>query len=119
MTNLKVQKTPSAIIIMVMTTITTVLWVFFGVYRILVSEVPPVVSDEILAPINPELDTKTLAKLGEKVYFERGETKPFPVEGVVIPDASPSAVIIEEEGMEVVATPSATPPEATISGDLL
>lgn len=61
---------PNTVTVIILTTITVVFWVFFSVYRILTTTATPPVTDEILAPIDPNLDTTTLDSLETKIYFQ-------------------------------------------------
>lgn len=106
------KRLPSPVILAIMTTITTVSWVGFSVYRTLTKKPLPNVPVEILEPISPELDTNTLAQIAERVYFERGST-------VAFSSASATIEIEEEVIAEEDATSSSTPNnQATESGEL-
>ncbi len=74
-----------------MTTTTIILWIFFEVYRVLTTNPQIDISSEILKPISPELDTKVLAQIEQRVYFERGETVGFSLQ-----EASPEAELETE-----------------------
>lgn len=53
------------------TLITSVLWTGFGIYHALVKPPEVDVSAEVLRPINPTIDTKTLDELAERVQLSK------------------------------------------------
>lgn len=65
--------TPFLVKFMMLTLVTTLLWVGFDIYRAFTQKPPPSVSEEILAPVNPTLDATLLDKLTNRVYFEEGQ----------------------------------------------
>lgn len=98
-------KTPSYIRLGILTVITTISWVFFGVYRTLTSKPTPTLSAEILAPFDPTLDTVKIDAMQGKTFFGEGETSiltPTPTPSAT-PTASPTAS----------PTPTGTPEEVT------
>lgn len=62
------KKLPSVINLLILTAICAVFWVSFNIYRVFTNEPSPVVSEEILLPIDPTLDTETLNKMRDKVH---------------------------------------------------
>lgn len=88
------QKRPSFITIGILTVITIFLWIGFSTYRALTISPPAKVSDEILKPITPSLDTETLSKINQREFFEEGEIGQILIS---VPSPSPTA------------TPTATP----------
>ena len=72
---MKELKAPRPVIVAIFTTMTIILWVFFSVYRILTAKTPPIVPPEILAPVNPVLNTQDLEKLEGRTFFEKSEAK--------------------------------------------
>lgn len=54
----------------IMTAFTTFVWIGFEVYRTFTSQPPPVVPDEVIAPLDPSLDTTTLNSIQGRVFFE-------------------------------------------------
>lgn len=68
---------PSIVTVAILTTITIIFWVFFGVYRVLVSESDVNIPPEILESINPTLDQNALGQLENRLFFEKGETVEF------------------------------------------
>ena len=71
--------TPFLVKFAVMTLLTSLVWVGFDIYRAFTQKPPPAVSAEILAPVDPTLDTTLLDKLTNRVYFDvRGQTTTNP-----------------------------------------
>jgi len=117
---MKKLKKPKLVILGILTLITIVFWIGFSAYRSLTSEVPMKVPSEIMEPISPLLDTETLNKVGNKLFFLEQE-----LANIVIvaspspsPTASPEPTQLPEE--QETATDSATNEtnEATESGDI-
>ena len=67
---MKKLRTPKLVTISIFTTITIVFWVFFSLYNVLVSKPKVEVSDELLDPIDPTLNTNALNSLPSKNFFE-------------------------------------------------
>lgn len=118
---MKKQKTPNLVILGILTLITILLWIGFATYRSLTSETSVKVPSEILEPISPTLDTKTLDKVEGRLFFLEQDlveivltTSPDPS-----PTPSPEPTQLPEEQEE--ATESATngTNEATESGDIV
>lgn len=63
---------PKLVTIAVTTTITIVFWIFFTLYQVLTTKPQPSVSETLMEPINPTLDTKSLDTLKDRVFFEEG-----------------------------------------------
>lgn len=117
---MKKQKTPNLVVLGILTLITILLWIGFAAYRSLTSEVPIKVPDEILEPISPSLDTKTLSDVGNRLFFLEQDlaniiliTSPSPS-----PTASPEPTQLPEEQEEATESATSETNEATESGDL-
>jgi len=78
------KKIPSVVVIAVLTVITILTWIFFEVYQTLTTpptlEIPP----EVLAPITPTLDSQSLDRLQQSVFFEDSEIVP-----IILPTSTP------------------------------
>lgn len=96
------QKLPNLVTIAVLTVITIFFWIGLEVYRVLSTKPAPSVPEEILAPLNPELDTITLDKLEERVYLEPSETGQTQIKIEI--EATPAALPTDSP-----ATESASP----------
>jgi len=96
------KKAPRLVIVATITTITLVFWIFYGLYNIIKTTPAPVVPEELVKPISPNLDTKTLDSISDRVYFEEGErplnlipTPTVEVEIEIVPEtASPTASVV-------------------------
>ena len=66
-------RTPNIVTLSILSLITIVLWVFFSIYRLIMAKPAPVIPKEILAPINPDLDTRSLEKLNNRLYLDEGQ----------------------------------------------
>jgi hypothetical protein len=112
-------KTPNFVTIAVLTTITIVFWVLFGVYRVFTTEPSPDVPDDILEDVNPSLDTNALDALQSKLFFEEGQIGEIEFVSTVSPTETQTPTPTETPTATPEATESATPtPTATESGGL-
>ncbi len=71
---------PFLVQVAVLTTITTLVWIGFSVYKAFTDEPEPTVSKEVLANINPTLDSAILENLETRLYLndeEIGDTVLF------------------------------------------
>jgi len=98
---MKKPKVPELVTTAIITTVTIFSWIAFSVYRAFITTPTVNVPPEILAPLSPELDTDTLSRVGDRLYFEEGQTVP---------------VLIPQPTEEVTPNPSVSPsPTATVS----
>ncbi len=101
---------PKLVTIAVLTLITIVFWAFFGAYRAL-TKVPQLDFDEnILEPVDPTLDTKTLTRLESRIFISDGEIEQLvgQIEAQT-PSPTPTASATPLPTFGPTATPSATP----------
>lgn len=63
---------PKLVTVALTTTITIVFWIFFTLYQVLTTAQEPSVSEKLLEPILPQLDTESLTKINDRVFFEEG-----------------------------------------------
>jgi hypothetical protein len=61
---------PKLVTVIAMTTVTVVFWVFFALYKILVTKPAPSVNENLLRPLKPELDVESLQKIKNRIFFE-------------------------------------------------
>lgn len=66
--NMKKNKLPSLIILMILTVLTVAFWILFTIYRSYTLGVPVAVSDEITKPLTPKLDVDTIELMKNKLY---------------------------------------------------
>lgn len=100
-------KVPGLITILIMTLITSVMWVGFSIYRSLTTKPAPNVPAPISQPLTPSLDSATIEKMNSRIYFEIGSV-PEPSIG---PTSSPTpeATLKPTVSPSPVASASATP----------
>lgn len=70
-------KPPKLVTIAIITTITIITWVFFGLYQILTEETDVNVPETLLQEINPTLDITTLNAVSGRLFFEEGQVEPI------------------------------------------
>ena len=70
---------PKLVTVAILTTITVIFWVFFSVYEIITSQEKLTIPQELMNPIDPNLDLETLEKLPLKYFVEEGQEKPLPI----------------------------------------
>ncbi len=80
---MRTPKSPRLVTIAIITTATIILWIFFEVYRIFTAASPLDVPEELLRPINPSLDSKTLQNVEARVFFEDAEIPESPISSPV------------------------------------
>lgn len=97
------EKTPSYIKVGIFTVITTILWIFFSVYRTLTARPTPNVPSQVLTPFSPTLDTAKISEIEARISFEEGQTSVFTV---APPTPTPEA---EEEIPPEEPAPTETP----------
>ncbi len=116
---MKKQKKPSVVVLGILTLITILLWIGLSAYRSLTAEAPAKVSSEILEPISPTLDTETLGKVGNKLFFlEQELAEIILVTPSPSPTASPEPTQLPEEQEEATESATNETDEATESGDI-
>jgi len=109
---MKNKKLPNIISLAILTLITSVVWIFFNVYRVFTTKTEPKVSREILQPLSPKLNSEIISEIENRVFIEQNQIPETPVEQVVP---------IPTETEEPVSTPEATAsatPEATVSAEI-
>lgn len=66
--NMKKNKLPSLIVLMILTVLTVSFWILFTVYRSYTLGSSVTVSDEITKPLTPKLDTETIELIKNRLY---------------------------------------------------
>ena len=108
---MKKNKLPSFVAIIILTLLTSIVWVSLSIYWAFTAKSEVVVPDEISKPITATLDQATIQKIESGIYFNSSQVPdnvvtvsasslPAPVP-IATPAASPSAT--------PAASPSATP----------
>ena len=70
---MKKNKLPSLVAILILTLITSVMWISFSVYRALTTETPLKISKTILEPLNPSLDEETIGQIESKIFLNESQ----------------------------------------------
>lgn len=114
---------PNIVYLAILTAITVVFWIFFGVYRVFTSQPAPSVSQAILEPLDPNISIDVIDSIEARIYFDESQLpqtvitsptespSPSPTEvplATETPLASPSASPTEESPSPT-ATPTVTP----------
>ena len=86
----KRKKTPSLVIIIILTTLTIFSWIFYEVYGVIKSESPSNVPENILIPFSPIIDIDQIRSLNERLYFDDEFLK------YNLPTASVSAILLQD-----------------------
>lgn len=89
------QRVPGIVTVAILTVITVVFWIILDVYRTLTVKPAPTVSEEILSPIDPDLDQTYLNRLQQRVFLNETEIGTIeiqnPQETPVEPESTPEA----------------------------
>ncbi len=99
---MKPPRPPRFVTLAIMTTITVIFWVFISVYKILTSQTEPSVGADILAPLNPTLDSSSLTEIRNSLYFNDSEISTLKT---VVEESTPSPTPLP--------TPTGTPDTTT------
>jgi len=70
---MKKEKTPNIVSLAILTLITSVLWIFFSLYRVFTEKTDVKVSTEILEPLSPNLNEKIISEIENKVFIEQNQ----------------------------------------------
>jgi len=65
---MKNNKTPTVIILIILTSITIIFWVFIDIYYVFAKRTTTTVSEQILLPVDPKLDTEVINQMEERIY---------------------------------------------------
>jgi len=99
-------KAPSLVILAFLTVLTALAWVGFEVYRALTTQPPPIVPQETLAPVDPNLDVTTLSKLQQRIHIDDANlpenviATPTPIQSEPTPTVEPTPTLIFVEENE-------------------
>ncbi|MBL7036350.1 hypothetical protein ISR94_00690 [Candidatus Microgenomates bacterium] len=103
------KKLPAVVVILILTLITAVFWIFFGAYRSFTNETEAVVPNELLLPLSPKLDGETIEKIKERkhlgsitesfVIVEQIESTPIPESIIITPSPEATQEASLEEGL--------------------
>jgi len=94
------RKIPSLVTILVLTTLTSVMWITLSIYRAITTEPAAVVPEEISRALDPELDQGTISEIQKRIFLGEDQipatiiTSPAPTS---IPEESPTPTPVSEE----------------------
>jgi len=80
---MKKTKIPSLVTIAILTVITILFWIVFGVIRILTLKPSIQVEPHVTKSFSPELETTTLDKIQEKLYFGKEDKITLPLASTI------------------------------------
>jgi hypothetical protein len=106
-------KLPSLVAILVLTVLTSVLWISFGVYRALTTEQTPSVPADVSEPLTPTLDKNTIDAIKSRQFIDNVPTTVITI-STPTPVASPSLEPTPTASESGTPTPTAT---ATSEGE--
>lgn len=95
-------KLPSLVTILVLTLITTLMWIGFNIYRAFAQKPAPAVPDEISQPLTPTLDRDTISKIQSSLFFDQSQVPQINITGT-----TPAPVAIPTPNLQ--PTPAASP----------
>lgn len=98
------KKLPVVVTLLILTLITVIFWISFGIYRSFTNEPESTVSEETLLPLNPILDTETINEIKERKYVENITESFIQIDETEstteIPDTSPSPIATQGASLE-------------------
>ena len=104
------KKPPSIVVLATLTVITILTWIFYEVYQALTTPPSLEIQQEVLAPITPTLDSQSLDKLQQSVFFEDQEILPITLPTPTpIPLATPTEETSPTPSEEETPSPTPTP----------
>lgn len=106
---MKKTRQPSLVTISIITTITIVSWVLFSVYEAIVNTQPNPISEEILLPIDPQLDISTLKNIEKRTYFDNNQIQKFQIPKPTSFDTANTLETLNESEQTQESTNSASP----------
>ena len=71
--NTKNSKLPNIVAILVLTVLTSLMWISFSVYRALTTKPAPVVPQAVTQPLTPTLDTTTINKVESSLFLDSSQ----------------------------------------------
>ena len=107
---MKKEKQPKIISLAILTLITSVLWIFFSLYRVFTEKTELKVPEEILTPLSPNLNEKIISEIENRVFIEENQIPDSVIKQVFeteIAEPASSPEINEVEETETESTDSA------------
>jgi cytoskeletal protein RodZ len=102
---MKKNKLPSLITILVLTLLTSIIWVSFSVYRAITAKPPESVPSAVSAPLVPTFDTPEINKIESSLFLDNSQIPQNLITASTPPKITPTPV----PTVTPVASPSATP----------
>lgn len=65
------KKLPEIVIILILTLIVVIFWIFFSVYRVFTNKPAPAVPAEVIIPLDAKLDSDTLEDIKSRNYISQ------------------------------------------------
>ena len=111
---MKGPKPPKIVVVLIVTTITIIFWVFLSVYEVLRKTPDLNIPDAVLKPLTPSLDQTSLGELPARVFYSEEELKNIIPQTITTPtplettpeQASPSPTLVSTTTSSASATPT-------------
>lgn len=88
---MKKSRIPKQITILILTLLTTILWVGLDIYRTLTIKPTTPVSESISKPLIPMIDSETIQSIESSTYFSNSEIPPISVTPPTLPEPTSAA----------------------------
>ena len=102
-------KLPNIISILILTVITSLMWISFSVYRAVTSQPPPNVPKAISEPLTPSLDTDTITKIQSRLLLDSPQIPQNVITQTTTSIFAPTNTPIPTPEASVAATPVPSP----------
>ncbi|CAN5341781.1 hypothetical protein BH10PAT1_BH10PAT1_1940 [soil metagenome] len=105
---MKKKRAPTAVTTAILTLITIFFWVGFEVYHSIIAKPAPPVAAEIINPLDPTLDTKSLDEIKNRQFLDENTLNTIPtIAPIIVETPLPSPTPVETASAS--ATPTETP----------
>ncbi|MGA3291708.1 MAG: hypothetical protein ABSC49_01010 [Candidatus Microgenomates bacterium] len=104
-------KLPNPITILILTLLTTVVWIIFSIYRAITIEPVPSVPQDISQPLTPTLDKDAINKIESSIFFTDSQIPEITIAPIptTAPEITSAPVATETPIATESAVPTATP----------
>lgn len=103
---MKKNKIPKPISILILTLMTTVVWVSLNIYRAITVGPTPSVAQDVSEALNPTLNKEAITKIESSVFFQDSE---IPQISTVTSGTPAPQIVLPSPSLSPVATISASP----------
>ncbi len=111
----KKSKLPNLVSILILTVLTSIMWISFSVYRAVTTKPAANVSQVISEPLTPTLDTETINKIESSLYLGSDQIpQSIVTQTIVAPTPTNAPVVSPEPTSQPTLEPSPTP-EPTVT----